>query len=210
MNNEYFKRGREFWWVSNFRGKASRKFPIVKHFNWVLFNQQYYHGHPNHVQIQTRGFIAILLTCESSDNLGGFHSLPLYPKSQLIGSLSHYLQGFIHPRWLTGISSINSIPGWGTLQLFPSGLPHHPTLGLATASIMETWDVHRSGWCHLTCHGDWQQRTSLDLNVSLRGRQKTRWFEHVIILGSIYIVTCWYHMCMRVLFKFHQISMKTW
>ena len=25
------------------------------------------------------------------------------------GSLSHYLQGFIHPRWLFGISSINSI-----------------------------------------------------------------------------------------------------
>ena len=27
---------------------------------------------------------------------------------QLIGSLSHYLQGFLHPRWLFGISSINS------------------------------------------------------------------------------------------------------
>ena len=29
---------------------------------------------------------------------------------QLIGSLSHYLQGFIHPRWCR-ISSINSIAG---------------------------------------------------------------------------------------------------
>ena len=28
---------------------------------------------------------------------------------QLIGSLSHYLKGFIHPRWLFGISSINSM-----------------------------------------------------------------------------------------------------
>ena len=28
--------------------------------------------------------------------------------SWLIGSLSHYLQGFIHPRWLFGIPSINS------------------------------------------------------------------------------------------------------
>ena len=28
---------------------------------------------------------------------------------QLIGSLSHYLQGFIQPRWLFGISSINSM-----------------------------------------------------------------------------------------------------
>ena len=27
----------------------------------------------------------------------------------LIGTWSHYLQGFIHPRWLFGISSINSI-----------------------------------------------------------------------------------------------------
>ena len=26
-----------------------------------------------------------------------------------VGSLSHYLQGFMHPRWLFGISSINSI-----------------------------------------------------------------------------------------------------
>ena len=26
-----------------------------------------------------------------------------------VGRLSHYLQGFIHPRWLFGISSINSI-----------------------------------------------------------------------------------------------------
>ena len=27
---------------------------------------------------------------------------------QLIGGLSYYSQGFIHPRWLFGISSINS------------------------------------------------------------------------------------------------------
>ena len=26
---------------------------------------------------------------------------------QLIGSVSHYLQGLLHPRWLFGISSIN-------------------------------------------------------------------------------------------------------
>jgi len=28
---------------------------------------------------------------------------------QLVGSFSHYLQGFIHPRWLFLISSINSM-----------------------------------------------------------------------------------------------------
>ena len=27
---------------------------------------------------------------------------------QLVDSLSHYLEGFIHPSWLIGISSINS------------------------------------------------------------------------------------------------------
>ena len=30
---------------------------------------------------------------------------------QLIGGLPHYLQGFLHPGWLFGISSINSITG---------------------------------------------------------------------------------------------------
>ena len=30
---------------------------------------------------------------------------------QLVGRLSHYLRGFIHPRWLFGISSMNSIVG---------------------------------------------------------------------------------------------------
>ena len=44
--------------------------------------------------------------------LFGFHLILLMAEilHQLIGSLSHYLQGFIHPRWLLGISSINSIP----------------------------------------------------------------------------------------------------
>ena len=40
---------------------------------------------------------------------------------QLIGSFSHYLQGFIHPRWLFGISAINSqprnLPGFSTKVL---------------------------------------------------------------------------------------------
>ena len=43
--------------------------------------------------------------------LFGFHLILLMAEilHQLIGSLSHYLQGFIHRRWLFGISSINSI-----------------------------------------------------------------------------------------------------
>ena len=45
---------------------------------------------------------------------------------QLLGSLSHYLQGFIHPRWCR-ISSINSIH-------FSLVNWHHPTSG-ASASV---------------------------------------------------------------------------
>ena len=32
-----------------------------------------------------------------------------------VGSLSHYLQGLIHPLWLFGISSINSMLGYGSV-----------------------------------------------------------------------------------------------
>ena len=35
------------------------------------------------------------------------------PANQLTRSLTHYLQGFIHPRWLFGISSINNIVSAG-------------------------------------------------------------------------------------------------
>ncbi len=40
-----------------------------------------------------------------------FHMIRLVEEilHQFIGSLSHYLQGFIHVRWLFGISSINSM-----------------------------------------------------------------------------------------------------
>ena len=34
---------------------------------------------------------------------------------QLICWLSHYLHGFIHPRWLFGISSINTSTGKSTI-----------------------------------------------------------------------------------------------
>ena len=33
-----------------------------------------------------------------------------------VGRLSHYLRGFIHPRWLFGISSINSSLGGSNLM----------------------------------------------------------------------------------------------
>ena len=41
---------------------------------------------------------------------------------QLIGSLSHYLQGFIHPRWLFGISEPSTVwfVPWNPNELDPS------------------------------------------------------------------------------------------
>ena len=59
---------------------------------------------------------------------------------QLIGSLSHYLQGFIHPRWCR-ISSINSIiypywnPGSGPLDLL-----HHLARLLALHALAHLFD----------------------------------------------------------------------
>ena len=35
-----------------------------------------------------------------------------------VGSLSQYLQGFIHPRWLFGVSSINSMT---VISIYPYG-----------------------------------------------------------------------------------------
>ena len=50
-----------------------------------------------------------------------------------VGSLSHYLQGFsTHPRWLLGISSINSINGTpksSILTGFSIRIRNHPFLG---------------------------------------------------------------------------------
>ena len=46
------------------------------------------------------------ITWTMSDPVDGRKPAPVE-----VGSLSHYLQGFIHPRWLFGISSINS-PDW--------------------------------------------------------------------------------------------------
>ena len=52
---------------------------------------------------------------------------------KLIGSLSHYLQGFIHPRWLFGISSSNSNVQKKTFRNFQdTSFPSHfylPGLG---------------------------------------------------------------------------------
>ena len=50
--------------------------------------------------------------CSSSENITGFLLLMAEILHQLMGSFPHYLCGFIHPRWLFGISSINSRDGY--------------------------------------------------------------------------------------------------
>ena len=54
------------------------------------------------------------LVAELGKTQGTFRYFPLLRLMeeilhQLIWRISHYLQGFIHPRWLFGISSINSM-----------------------------------------------------------------------------------------------------
>ena len=57
---------------------------------------------------------------------------------QLLGSLSDYLQGFIHPRWVFGISSINIFAPetWMGLEDF----------------LVSFWGpVYFQGRCHVSC-----------------------------------------------------------
>ena len=51
-------------------------------------------------------FMLVLLVCPflSINTVDGGN-----PANQLIGSLSHYLQGFIPPRWLSGISEPSTV-----------------------------------------------------------------------------------------------------
>ena len=66
------------------------------------------------------------------------------PANQSIGSLSHYLQGFIHTRWLFGISSINSTTSIKTFWGIPSGAGYFPwATGIKkklTPFLVELWD----------------------------------------------------------------------
>ena len=67
---------------------------------------------------------------------------------QLIGSLSHYLQGFIHPRWCR-ISAINSI-------------------SLTTNNLMSTWGL--SNWSK-PWNGNHVNRPSPDLKIATWNNQ---------------------------------------
>ncbi len=96
---------------------------------------------------------------------------------QLICSLSHYLQGFIHPRWVFGIFSINSIP-WSLFYpkkqvkldkniSLPVDQYHgpqdesynlwpHPSLGLLDGHF---WGGSQYGGARCTCgnFGEWSK-----------------------------------------------------
>ena len=78
-----------------------------------------------------------------SNPTGGFRYILLMEEilHQLKGSLSHHLQGFIHPRWLFGISSINSI-----LYLSPCAEFLFFTLDFKVLSFMIVPLVGFPGW----------------------------------------------------------------
>ena len=60
---------------------------------------------------------------------------------QLIGSLFHYLQGFIHPRWLFGISSISIMSFLGELFTDPKNEAE-----VRFISSFVTFDSTRTFW----------------------------------------------------------------
>ena len=62
---------------------------------------------------------------------------------QLIGSLSHYLQGFIHPRWL--VSRISSINGIAQIQKKMDATWKSETLPLAAGRMGKTAGILPAG-----------------------------------------------------------------
>ena len=61
---------------------------------------------------------------------------------QLIGSLSHDLQGFIHPRWCR-ISSINSITEvWSSFSGLASSLAFHPMVCVEVGGLLSYLEDH--------------------------------------------------------------------
>ena len=65
---------------------------------------------------------------------------------QLIGCLSHYLQGFIHPRWCR-ISSINSRSLFGTKHIFHAALWNEFHTCLQAKHSIFNHMQHVSLWC---------------------------------------------------------------
>ena len=59
---------------------------------------------------------------------------------QLVDNSSHYLQGFIHPRWLFGISSINSIIHMGVNPKIGGFYPQNGWLKIMVPNPINKWD----------------------------------------------------------------------
>ena len=66
-----------------------------------------------------------------------------------VASLSHYLQGFVHPRWLFGISCINSISY------------------ICSTKALMLWEEQQLGFCQGACRSTFLfQMTSFDSEIS--------------------------------------------
>ena len=85
---------------------------------------------------------------------------------QLIGSLSHYLQGFVHPRWCR-ISSINSMAGNHILDA-------NCILCFFFSDCPKRKIVHCLGWCHCLDH-DFRRSSSFEFG----------WFQYDLRIVDI-------------------------
>ena len=76
--------------------------------NWMYPYQRTCMGNP-YVSPISRGYLFVIPKNPKVEHqLNTMVLLMAEILHQLIGSLSHYLQGFIYPKWLFGISAINS------------------------------------------------------------------------------------------------------
>ena len=88
---------------------------------------------------------------------------------QLIGSLSHYLQGFIHPRWcrISSINSISCIFGWNMF--------------FEIRSLSKSVDIWRN--CILPQLSICEDFSTLSTHITWKLQHKTKagwWFSNII------------------------------
>ena len=107
-----------------------------------------------------------------------------------VGMLSHYLQGFIHPRWLFGISSINS--SW-LVWPWPPTASNRVVITIQTQafSIAAMVGIHVSVVALVALWSAWISETRI---VLLKNRRKLRRClecqVHLFFLIMIFLVMC--------------------
>ena len=138
----------------------------------VFFRDMFFHPllnmrwrNPNCTFIfPSRFLVSFLLNLQHSQMLSGFADISpgskilsrvfvsycwwfRNPANQLIWAISHYLQGFIDPRWLFGISSINSTGRTWAVTSFGLLPGRWPT---------GTWQmsIRRGSWCVEMAEGE--------------------------------------------------------